>query len=86
VSCGHFKVIIFCIVEIFNTINYSLSSRFEKQNKLEKITEVISCPLDDKSDKSGPDFCLDKTKSDMNSGGFMGGGSRGIWTPPRFRD
>ncbi|XP_026819306.1 AT-rich interactive domain-containing protein 4B-like [Rhopalosiphum maidis] len=51
--------------EIFNTINYSLSSEVEKQNELEKITEVISCPLDDKSDKSGSDFYLNKIKSDM---------------------
>ncbi|XP_025203332.1 AT-rich interactive domain-containing protein 4A-like [Melanaphis sacchari] len=52
----------------FNTIYYSSSSEVEEQNEFKKVTKVISSSLDDKSDKSrisGPDFYLNKIRSDM---------------------
>jgi Ras-related protein Rab-1A len=52
-----------------NADNEGVDVRNEsKMDNNEKITEVISCPLElksDKSDKSGPDFYLDKIKSGM---------------------
>jgi len=54
--------------EIASIVYYSTSSENEEENQFKKVTDFISSPLDDKSNKSkisGADFDLNKIRSEM---------------------